>query len=147
MLEVARPRKIFGGDAGRSTVDLARRSTLGKRGRTRIGSLLILLLLALTLYVGVQAISAYFVYWSLTDAVRSVIRDVTISRQRVEDADVEGRIMAKAREHQLFLSERQVVVTVDAQRILAQVWWQQPIGFYGFTIPLFFEIEESGPLR
>jgi hypothetical protein len=145
MVEIVPPFKTVGGDLGRFPANRAHLSSPGKKGRVRIGHLLLLLLLAAGAYLGVQAISAYVGYWSLTDTVRLTVREIAMARERVEEG--ETRILAKAQQLQLPLSERQVIVTVDAERVLARVRWQHPIGLLGYTIPLSFEIEESRSLR
>jgi hypothetical protein len=114
------------------------------KGRVRIGGLLLLLLLALAATLGIQALSAYADYLALADTVRLVVQDVSLGPQRVEEG--EQRILAKARELQLPLSEREVVVHAEPGKVSARIRWQQSIGLWGYTIPLTFEINESRSL-
>ncbi|MEE9182578.1 MAG: hypothetical protein V3U33_08440, partial [candidate division NC10 bacterium] len=132
-------------DPGRFPGNLVHPSSPGEKGRVRIGNLLLLLLLAIGVYLGAQVISAYVDYLSLSEAVRLVVRDVHMTPERMEQG--EERILAKAQELQLPVSKMQVVLTVDPDRIVARVRWQQPIGLFGFTIPLSLEIEDSKSLR
>ncbi len=117
----------------------------GTRGRVRIGLLLFVLLAAVAGYLGIQAASAYVNYLSLSDTVRLVVRDVAMNPQRLEEGT--ERILKQARELQIPLSEEQVSVMVNGEKVLATARWQEPIGAYGFTFPLSFEIEEQRSLR
>ncbi|MFQ5960593.1 MAG: hypothetical protein ACE5MG_04295 [Candidatus Methylomirabilales bacterium] len=119
---------------------------LGRKGGTRTRVLLLILLGILVVHVGSQVISAYVDYLALFDTVQQVVRDIAfLKRQGVEEG--KERILAKAQELQLPLSDRQVILRVDEKTILAQVWWWQPIGVLDFTYPYPFEIEETRPLR
>ena len=144
IVEVVRFLKTLGKERGRPSDDCAYLSSHPMKGRVRTGSLFLFLLLAVGVILGVQALSAYANYLSLADTVRLVVQDVTLSPQRV--AEGEERILAKARELELPVAEHQVVLTVEAEKISARVRWRQPIGLWGYTIPLTFEINESRSL-
>jgi hypothetical protein len=73
-----------------------------------------------------------------------VLQDISVGPQRVEEG--EQRILAKARELQLPVSEREVVVQAAPGKVSARVRWEQLIGLWGYTIPLTFEINESRSL-
>lgn len=145
MVQVVRPLMTVEEDPGRFPAIFVHLSSPGEKGRVRIGNLLLLLLLAVGVYLGVQVISAYVDYLSLTETVRLVVRDVHMTPERVEQG--KERILAKAQELQLPVSKMQVILTVDPDRIVARVRWQQPIGLFGFTKPLSLEIEDSRSLR
>jgi hypothetical protein len=144
MVEVMRLLLTDGKNAGRPPADVTHLSNHPMKGRVRIGGLLLLLLLALTATLGVQALTAYADYLALADTVRLVIQDISFGPERVEEG--QQRIMARARELQLPLSEREVVVEAVPGRLSARVRWQQSIGLWGYTIPLTFEINESRSL-
>lgn len=145
MVQVVRPLMTVEKDPGRFPGNLLHPSSPREKGRVRIGNLLLLLLLAIGVYLGVQVISAYVDYLSLTETVRLVVRDVHMTPDRVEQG--EERILAKAQELQLPVSKMKVILTVDPDRIVARVRWQRPIGLFGFTVPLTLEIEDSRSLR
>ena len=84
-------------------------------------------------------------FQTLSETVRLVVRDVHMTPERVEQG--KERILAKAQELQLPVSKMQVILTVDPDRIVVRVKWQQPIGLFGFTKPLSLEIEDSRSLR
>ncbi len=119
------------------------------QGRARIGVLLLLLLLAVIAYGGIQAASAYVDYLALQDTVRLALHEIAMAPHRVDEGmeKAEDRILAKARELHLPLLEDQVVLTTEEETIRARVRWEQPIGLWRFTFPLPFEIEESKSLR
>ena len=144
MVEVMRLLRTDGKEPGRPPADFTHPSSHPMKGRVRIGGLLLLLLLALAATLGIQALSAYADYLALADTVRLVVQDVSLGPHRVEEG--EQRILAKARELQLPLSEREVVVQAGPGRVSARVRWQQSIGLWGYTIPLTFEINESRSL-
>ncbi len=118
------------------------RPRLGMEGQARTRTLLILLLLAALAYGGNQLVAAYVNYLELRETVRLVVRDIALRPQLGADDGVE-RILAKARELQLPLSEGQVSVTDDGEIVLARVTWEEPVGVGEYTIPFPFEIEES----
>jgi len=133
-----------GKEPGRPPADFTHPSSHPMKGRVRIGGLLLLLLLALAATLGIQALSAYADYLALADTVRLVVQDVSLTPQRMEEG--EQRILAKARELRLPLSEREVVLRAESGKVSARVRWQQSIGLWGYTIPLTFEINESRSL-
>jgi hypothetical protein len=142
--EVMRLLSTDGKTAGRLPVDVTPVSRQPVQGRIRIGGLLLLLLSALAATLGVQALTAYADYLALADTVRLVIQDISLGPQRVEEG--EQRILAKARELHVPLSDREVVVQAAPGKLSARVKWQQSIGLWGYTIPLTFEINESRSL-
>jgi len=144
MLEVIRFLKGDAKESGRPLPD-STLSTHPMKGRARTGSLLLLLLLAIAGGLGVQALSAYFEYLALADTVRLVVQDVTLAPQRATEG--QERILAKVRELGLPIREDQVILTAEAGKVSARVRWQQPIGFWRFTIPLAFEVKEARSLR
>jgi hypothetical protein len=133
-----------GKTADRLPVDVTHLSRQPMQGRIRIGGLLVLLLLALAATLGVQALTAYADYLALADTVRLVIKDISLGPQRVEEGA--ERILARARELQVPLSDGEVVVQAVPGTLSARVKWQQSIGLWGYTIPLTFEINESRSL-
>jgi len=144
IVEVVRLLRTDGKEPGWPPADVRYLSIHPMKGRVKIGGLLLLLLLALAATLGIQALSAYADYLALADTVRLVVQDVSLAPQRVEEG--KERILAKARELQLPLSEREVVLQAESGKISARVGWQQPIGLWGYTIPLTFEITESRSL-
>ncbi len=115
---------------------------LGMEGQGRTRVLLFLLVVAALAYVGNQVAGAYVDYLALRDTVQLVVRDIALrSRLGVEEGT--ERILAKARELEMSISERQVDVTDDGETVVARVRWEQPIGVEQYTIPFPFEIEES----
>jgi hypothetical protein len=145
MLEVVRPLGAIGENSRRLPADRRRLSDPGEQGRVRIGHLLLLLLLVMAGYLGIQWVSAEVDRLALADTVRLVVRDIATGPLRVEEG--EERILAKARELRLPLSENQVTLVADAERVRARVRWQRRIGLGGYTVPLSFEVEESRSLR
>jgi len=141
MVEVVRFLRIDGKEPGWPPADFTHPSSHPMKGRVRIGGLLLLLFLALAVTLGVQALTAYADYLALAETVRLVVQDISLGPQRVEEGA--QRILAKARELQLPLSEREVVVQAESGKVSARVRWQQSIGLWGYTIPLTFEITES----
>jgi hypothetical protein len=117
------------------------RWVLGIRGEGRTRVLLFLLILSALIYVGNQAVAAYVDYIALRDTVQFVVRDLS-TRPRMQVDEGKERILAKARELQLPLSERQVFLSVDADFVLARVRWEKPIGVGQYTYDYPFEIEE-----
>jgi hypothetical protein len=115
------------------------------KGRARTGSLLFLFFLAFAGGLGVQALSAYFEYLAVADTVRLVVQDVTLAPHRVTEG--QERILVKVRELGLPIREEHVILTAEGGKVSARVRWQQPIGFWKFTIPLAFEVKEARSLR
>ncbi len=115
---------------------------LGMEGQGRTRVLLFLLVVAALVYVGNQVAGAYVDYLALRDTVQLVVRDIAL-RPRLGVEEGTERILAKARELEMFISERQVDVTDDGETVVARVRWEQPIGVEQYTIPFPFEIEES----
>ena len=115
---------------------------LGMEGQGRTRVLLFLLFVAALVYVGNQVAGAYVDYLALRDTVQLVVRDIAL-RPRLGVEEGTERILAKARELEMFISERQVDVTDDGETVVARVRWEQPIGVEQYTIPFPFEIEES----
>ncbi len=110
------------------------------QGRTRV--LLFLLFVAALVYVGNQVAGAYVNYLALRDTVQLVVRDIVLRPSLGVEEGTE-RILAKARELELSISERQVDVTDDGETVVARVRWEEPVGVGDYTIPFPFEIEES----
>ena len=119
------------------------RQRLGMEGQSRTRNLLILLLLAALAYVGNQLVAAYVDYLELRENVRLVVRDIALRPDLWEADSAVERILAKGRELQLPLSERQVSVTDDGETVVVRVRWEEPLGVGEYTIPFPFEIEES----
>ncbi|MFQ5989834.1 MAG: hypothetical protein ACE5K9_07965 [Candidatus Methylomirabilales bacterium] len=142
ILEAVRLRKTFGENRGGSPNTRVSRWRLGMEGQSRTRTLLFLLLLAALAYVGNQLVAAYVDYLELRETVRLVVRDIALRPQWGADEGLE-RILAKARELELPLSERQVDVTDDGETVVARVRWEEPVGVGDYTIPFPFEIEES----
>lgn len=120
-------------------------SDTGQTGGIRPGVILFALVLGVALHVGLQAAPGYVNQWYLRDTVRGALRDVAIAPERADEAKQE--ILARARELEIPVTARQVVMTVDIDKVHAYVTWQQQIGLFAVTIPLTFEIEESVSLR
>ncbi len=119
---------------------------LGKKGGTRTRVLFVIILGILIVHIGSQLVSAYVDYMEILDTVRQVVRDIGFLRRHGVEEGKE-RILAKAQELQLPLSDRQVIVKLEEKTILVQVWWEEPIGVWDFTYPYPFEIEETRHLR
>lgn len=119
---------------------------LGKKGATRTRVLFLIVLGILIVHTGSQLVSAYVDYMELLETVQQVVRDIAFLRRHGVEEGKE-RILAKAQELQLPLSDRQVIVTLEEKTILVQVWWEEPIGVWDFTYPYPFEIEETRHLR
>lgn len=117
----------------------------GQAGGIRPGVILIALVLGVAVHVGLQAAPGYVNQWYLRDAVRGALRDVAFAPERADEA--KQKILAKARELEIPVTARQVVLTVDIDKVHAYITWQQQIGLFAITIPLAFEIEESVSLR
>ncbi|MFQ5846456.1 MAG: hypothetical protein ACE5IQ_02155 [Candidatus Methylomirabilales bacterium] len=145
MGEVVRPSGTVGEYGGWPPADLTHLATVGRKGRVRIGSLLLLFLLAVLVYAGIQAVSAYVNYWSLRNDVRLVVRDTAMAPRRLDEGM--ERIMARVRELELPVLEHEVVLKVVPGEVVARIRWQQPIGLWGYTFLLPFEIEESQALH
>lgn len=116
----------------------------GQKGKVRVGVLLFALVLGVAVYLGIQAVPAYVGRWYLKDSVRIVLRDLALAPEHVDQA--KAKIVAKAREFDIPVSEGDVIVTVEVNSIRARVRWQWPIGVFGHMISLPLEIEESRPL-
>ena len=115
---------------------------LGMEGEGRTRTLLFLLFLAVLAYLGNQLVTAYVGYVDLRETVRFVVQDIALHHQRGTDKGKE-KILAKARELQMPLAERQVSITMDEDIVVAHVTWDQPIGVGQYTIAYPFEIEET----
>ncbi len=115
---------------------------LGMEGQGRTRVLLFLLFVAALVYVGNQVAGAYVNYLALRDTVQVVVRDIALRPSLGVEEGTE-RILAKARELELSISERQVDVTDDGETVFARVRWEEPVGVGDYTIPFPFEIEES----
>ncbi len=139
MLGIVQPPRPIGESRGRLP------SGDGQRGKVRVGVLLFAVVLGGAVYVGIQAVPAYVGHWYLTDTVRRVLRDLAIAPDRTMEG--KEKILAMAREFDVPVSERDVVFTVDVDKVHARVTWQWPVGILGYTIPLTFEIKESVSLR
>lgn len=138
--------RLLGTDRGRPPDERAHPWRVGQNGAARTRVLLLILVGVVTIHVGSQVVSAYVDYLALLDTVQQVVRDIAFLRREGAEKGKE-RILAKAQELQLPLSDRQVILTVDENTVLAQVWWQRPIGVWEFTYPYPFEIEETRSLR
>lgn len=115
---------------------------LGAEGQGRTRVLLFLLILAAVVYVGNQLGGAYVDYLALRDTVQLVVRDIAL-RPRLGVQEGKERILVKAHELQIPLSERQVLLTDDEETVVARVRWEEPIGVGQYTIPFPLEIEET----
>ena len=115
---------------------------LGMEGQGRTRVLLFLLFVAALVYVGNQVAGAYVNYLALRDTVQVVVRDIALRPSLGVEEGTE-RILAKARELELSISEQQVDVTDDGETVFARVRWEEPVGVGDYTIPFPFEIEES----
>jgi hypothetical protein len=144
MLEAVRLRETE--DRGRFPNERAHPWRLGMEGQGRTRVLLFLLFLAALAYVGNQVASGYVNYLALRDTVQVVVRDIALRPSMGVEEGTE-RILAKARELELSISERQVILTVSEEAVVGRVRWEQPIGVEQYTIPFPFEIEESYLLR
>lgn len=140
MLEAVRLRETE--DRGRPPNERAHPWRLGMEGQGRTRVLLFLLFLAALAYLGNQVAGAYVNYLALRDTVQVVVRDVALRPSLGVEEGTE-RILAKARELEMSLSERQVILTVSEEAVVGRVRWEQPIGVEQYTIPFPFEIEES----
>jgi hypothetical protein len=145
MVEVVWSRKTVEDGLEQFQADRVYLSRFGQKGRVRVGVLLFALVLGVAVYLGIQAVPAYVGRWHLKDTVRRVLRDVALAPEHVEQG--KAKILAKAREFEIPVSERQVILTVEVNTIHARVTWQWPIGVFGYTIPLTLEIQESISLR
>lgn len=133
-------------DRGRPPGEPPHPRVLGKKGATRTRVLFLILLGILIVHIGSQLVSAYVDYMELLDTVQQVVRDIAFLRRHGVEKGKE-RILAKAQELQLPLSDRQVIVELEEKTILVQVWWEEPIGVGDFTYPYPFEIEETRHVR
>jgi len=140
MLEAVRIRETE--DRGYRPNERVHPWRLGMEGQGRTRVLLFLLFVAALAYVGNQVAGAYVDYLALRDTVQLVVRDIAL-RPRLGVEEGTERILAKARELEMSISERQVDVTDDGETVVARVRWEQPIGVEQYTIPFPFEIEES----
>lgn len=140
MLEAVRLRETE--DRGRPPNKRVPPWHLGMEGEGRTRVLLFLLFVAALVYVGNQVAGAYVNYLALRDTVQLVVRDIALRPSLGVEEGTE-RILAKARELGLSISERQVMLTVNEETVVGRVRWEQPIGVEQYTIPFPFEIEES----
>ncbi|MFQ5803040.1 MAG: hypothetical protein ACE5JQ_09120 [Candidatus Methylomirabilales bacterium] len=92
--------------------------------------------------MGNQLGGAYVDYLALRDTVQLVVRDIAL-RPRLGVQEGKERILVKAHELQIPLSERQVLLTDDEETVVARVRWEEPIGVGQYTIPFPLEIEET----
>lgn len=140
MLEAVRIRETE--DRGHRPNERVHPWRLGMEGQGRTRVLLFLLFVTALAYVGNQVVGAYVNYLALRDTVQLVVRDIAL-RHRLGVNEGTERILAKARELELSISERQVDVTDDGETVVARVRWEEPVGVGDYTIPFPFEIEES----
>ena len=140
MLEAVRIRETE--DRGPRPNERVHPWRLGMEGQGRTRVLLFLLFVAALAYVGNQVAGAYVNYLALRDTVQLVVRDIVL-RPIVGVEEGRERILAKARELELSISEQQVDVTDDGETVVARVRWEEPVGVGDYTIPFPFEIEES----
>lgn len=140
MLEAVRIRETE--DRGHRPNERVHPWRLGMEGQGRTRVLLFLLFVAALVYVGNQVAGAYVNYLALRDTVQVVVRDIALRPSLGVEEGTE-RILAKARELELSISERQVDVTDDGETVFARVRWEEPVGVGDYTIPFPFEIEES----
>jgi hypothetical protein len=144
MLEVVWRRNTLEEALEQVHANRAHVSRPGQKGKVRVGVLLFALVLGVAVYLGIQAVPAYVGRWYLKDSVRIVLRDLALAPEHVEQG--KAKILARAREFDIPVSERDVILTVEVNRIYARVTWQWPIGVFGHTISLPLEIEESASL-
>jgi hypothetical protein len=145
MVEVGRHSVTIGLDVRQPAGDVSGFGGGEERGRVRIGFLVFVLLLIVAGYLGLQVLFAYVNYLAFADSVRIVVNDVTMAPKQADEGA--ERILAKARELDLPVSEKQVALTVGPDMVQAKVRWKHPIGLWGYKTFLTFEIDESRRLR
>jgi len=141
MLEVVWRRKTLEEALEQVHADRAYVCHPGQKGKIRVGVLLFALVLGVAVYLGIQAVPAYVNLWYLKHSVRTVLGNLAVAPERVEQG--KAKILAKARELEIPVSERDVILTVEVNSIHARVTWQWPIGVFGYTVFLPLKIEES----
>jgi hypothetical protein len=78
----------------------------GRRGASRAGCLLALLLVAVVVYYGVEVGGVYLKYWQLVDEMRTQARFAA----NLDDTTIRSRLQAKAEELDLPASARRFVI-------------------------------------
>lgn len=145
VVDVVRSRNLVGNPGEQFRADGACRALLRQKGRIRIGVLLVGLVLGIAVHLGIQAVPAYVSKWYLAEDVRRTLRDLVIAPERVDEA--RRKILAKADELNVPVSGHQIVLTVDPERVAAQITWEHQIGLFGVTFTLPLEIKEVRALR
>jgi hypothetical protein len=107
-------------------------------GRIRIKLILGLALLALGIYVGVQAAYHYWAYWNLKEEGERAAIEVAASEAGQPLA--RKMIIAKAREYDIVLNEQAITITPAPDRVTVSFGWQRTIELPGYIYPLSFQV-------
>ena len=112
--------------------------TVRSAGRIRIKLILGLVLLALGIYVGVQASYHYWSYWNLKEEAERGALEVVAK----EGGQILARqlIIAKAREYDIALDEQAIIITSASDRVTVSFAWQRTIELPGYVYPLSFQV-------
>ena len=114
----------------------------GRAGRSRLGCLVVLLLLVAAGYFGVNVGEAYLRYVAFRDAVRQEVR---FARMRT-DAQIRERLVAKADSLGLPDEARRIGVVRSDRDIVVTSEYGELVELPGLVREIPFSIREEGPL-
>lgn len=118
----------------------------GERGRVTVASLLMILLIVSTVYLGMKFIPVRTAAFQLDDTVREQVIYAGAKRRRVGDAEVRRQILEHAAELGLPISRREIAIRRAASTIQIRVVYTVPVELpLGITYDWKFESDHEGP--
>jgi hypothetical protein len=114
--------------------------TLGPAGKTRLGSLIGLLLLAGGIYLGIKFIPPYWDYLSMMDPVKEAA--MAASAREKEDR-IRADLIAKAKRLGLDLTDENVEFIQNGNIVVVRVAWEVPVDLPRYRHTLSFRVESK----
>ena len=115
------------------------------RGRIGSGSLLLLALLLVGIYLGFKIVPVYWEYYSLKEAARQGLVAASIPPYRERDA--KDSVIEKAKRLGVPLGEGDLVFTRDPNSVSIKFSWEREVTLPGRVQRFSFTVEDSEPFH
>lgn len=118
----------------------------GESGKAGLGSLVALVLLVVTVYLGMTIIPVRAAAYQFDDTVREQVVYAGARRRRVGDDEVNRNLLEKAEELGLPVTKRNIRITRRSKSVRIVVAYKVPIDFgFGYSYEWTFVSDHDGP--
>jgi hypothetical protein len=115
------------------------------RGKIGSGTLLLLALLLVGIYLGFKIVPAYWEYYSLKEAARQGL--VAASAPPYRERDAKDHVIEKAKRLGVSLGEGDLVFTRNANSVSMKFSWEREVSLPGRIQRFSFTVEDSEPIH